>query len=109
MAKKSKTVEEVKWMGRVADLGCLICGNNYVVLHHITTLRKGFGSKSSHYAVLPLCFNHHDAKIEGESIHQDVDEWEKKYGTQIEWLRKVYEWLGESKERCEKVITKQIY
>lgn len=109
MAKKNKSVEEKKWMARVANLGCIICQNNYVVLHHITTLRLGFGSKSSNFAVLPLCFECHDAKIKGRSIHENIDEWEKEHGTQIDWLRKIYEWLGEGKERCEKVINKEIY
>jgi len=109
MAKKTKTVEEQRWMNRVAELGCLICANNYVVLHHITTLRKGYGSKSSNFAVLPLCFNHHDAKIEGESIHENVELWEAKYGSQIDLLKVVYDQMGESQERYNKVINKEIY
>lgn len=107
--KKAKTAEQDRWMDRVATLGCLICDNPHVILHHITTLQLGYGRKSSHFATLPLCFGHHDAKIEGESIHQDIEGWEKKYGTQIYWLKEVYERLGESLERCEKVINKEIY
>ena len=107
--KKSKTAEEERWMDKVAQIGCIICDNNLVLLHHITTLRLGFGRKSSNFAVLPLCHNCHDAKIKGQSIHEGVDDWEKKNGTQIEWLRKVYSWLGESSERCEKVINLEIY
>jgi hypothetical protein len=80
-----------------------------VVLHHITTLRKGYGSKSSNFAVLPLCFNHHDAKIEGESIHENVELWEAKYGSQIDLLKVVYDQMGESQERYNKVINKEIY
>lgn len=109
MGKKAKTTKEKQWMNRVADLGCLICGNNHVVLHHITTLRRGFGTKSSNYAVLPLCFNHHDAKIKGESIHEDVNLWESKYGSQISLLEGVYNQLGESSERYNKVVNKEIY
>lgn len=92
-------------MGKVADLGCIICGNNQVVIHHITTLRKGYGSKSSNYQVLPLCVRHHDAKIKGESIHEGVKEWEKKYGTQIELLEQVYKRLGVTEKDFEKVKT----
>jgi hypothetical protein len=107
--KKAKTPEEEEWMKRVAQLDCIICNNNLVLLHHITTLRLGYSRKSSHFAVLPLCHNCHDAKIKGRSLHEGVGDWEKKNGTQIEWLRKVYEWLGESSERCEKVIKLEIY
>lgn len=107
--KRPKTAEEKRWMSRVAALGCIICQNNYVVLHHITTLRIGYGRKSSNFAVLPLCFNCHDAKIKNRSLHESVEDWEERNGTQIKWLRKIYEWLGESSERCEKVIRKEIY
>ena len=107
--KKAKTAEEERWMKRVAEIGCIICENNHVILHHITTLRLGAGRKSSNFAVLPLCFNCHDAKIKERSIHEDIEEWEKRNGTQIEWLRKIYKWLGESIERCEKVIKLEIY
>ena len=107
--KRSKTAEEERWMDRVAQLGCIICQNNHVVLHHITTLRLGYSRKSSNFATLPLCFNCHDAKIKTQSLHEDIEGWEDRNGTQIEWLRKIYEWLGESSERCEKVISKEIY
>lgn len=107
--KRPKTAEQERWMDRVAQLGCIICDNNLVVLHHITTLRLGYGRKSSNFAVLPLCFNCHDADIKEQSLHEDISGWENRNGTQIDCLRKVYNWLGESSERCEKVISKEIY
>jgi hypothetical protein len=92
--KKQANKEEKIHMSKVAGLGCIICGNNQVVLHHVTTLRKGFGSKASNFHVLPLCFNHHDAKIKGVSVHEGVREWEEKHGTQIDLLKQVYESVG---------------
>jgi len=79
--KKAKTTEEIKWMERVAQLGCIICENNHVVLHHITTLRLGFSRKSSNFAVLPLCVNCHDGKIKNRSLHEGVEDWEERHGT----------------------------
>lgn len=90
---KPKTKAEKDWMNKVAQLGCLICENNYVVLHHVTTLKRGFGTRSSHFHVLPLCVNHHDAGIRGVSLHASIPEWENKHGTQIELLKKVYNYF----------------
>jgi len=75
-------------MGKVAALGCIICGNNQVVIHHITTAR-GFGGRASHYEVLPLCVRHHDGGEHGVAVHAGVKTWEEKFGTQKELLEKV--------------------
>jgi hypothetical protein len=93
MAKKSKTKEEKIHMGRVADLGCIICGNNLVELHHITT-RRGFGARSKHMEVLPLCFIHHRGGQRGVALHEGVKTWEEKHGTQEELLEKVNKMLN---------------
>lgn len=94
MTKKPATKSEKEHMGRVAELGCIVCKKFHGVyspalIHHITTMRSGFGSRSKHTEVLPLCFNHHDAKIKGVSIHEGVKVWEEKYGTQKELLKEV--------------------
>lgn len=75
-------------MAKVALLGCIICGNNQVVLHHITTTR-GFGAKATNYEILPLCFLHHDGGVHGISLHAGVATWEKKFGTQVSWVERV--------------------
>lgn len=91
--KRPANKAEKAYMAKVADLGCIICGNNHVVIHHITTLR-GFGGRASHYDVLPLCVQHHDGGKLGVAVHAGVKTWEAKFGTQIELLEKVKELLN---------------
>jgi hypothetical protein len=86
--KKAANKAEKAHMDRVANLGCIICHNPYVVIHHITTAR-GFGGRSSHYEVLPLCVRHHDGGERGVAVHAGVKTWEAKFGTQKELLEKV--------------------
>ncbi len=93
MAKKAKTKAEKEHMARVADLGCIICGNNLVELHHITTLRA-FGARSKHTEVLPLCFEHHRGGQRGVALHEGVKTWEDLHGTQEELLVKVNQQLN---------------
>ena len=91
--KKAATKAEKEHMARVADLGCIICGNNYCEIHHITTLR-GFGGRSKHTEVLPLCFLHHRGGQRGVALHEGIKTWEEKHGTQIELLEKVNQQIG---------------
>jgi len=79
---------EKDYLKKVAELGCIICENPYVEIHHITT-KRGFGKKASHYDTLPLCFLHHRGGEKGVAIHQGVKTWESIHGTQIELLEKV--------------------
>lgn len=57
MTKKPATAKEREYMGRVAALGCIVCGNPAQV-HHI---REGHGisQRASHYLTIPLCPEHH--------------------------------------------------
>ncbi|CAB4135799.1 hypothetical protein UFOVP286_62 [uncultured Caudovirales phage] len=41
---------EREHLKKVAELGCIICENNLVEIHHITT-KRGFGKKASNYDV----------------------------------------------------------
>ncbi len=91
--KRVATKEEKKWMSRVADLGCLICQNNQVVIHHVTTLR-GFGSRASNYHVLPLCVRCHDGGEKGVSLHAGIATWERIHGDQKTLLKKIYKTFG---------------
>lgn len=79
--KRAANKAEREHMGRVSQLGCIICENPYTVIHHITTAR-GFGGRSSHYEVLPLCVPHHDGGVRGIAVHAGVKTWEEIYGTQ---------------------------
>ena len=79
---------EKEHLAKVAALGCIICQNPYVEIHHITT-KRGFGTRASHFDTLPLCFAHHRGGEKGIAIHQGVKTWESIHGTQIELLEKV--------------------
>jgi hypothetical protein len=46
-------------MGRIAQLGCLICGD-VAQAHHVDVVTmKNMGPKVSDYLTAPLCFRHH--------------------------------------------------
>lgn len=92
MARKTKTKLEKLHMSKVASLGCIICGNPQVHLHHIRYAGLGMGKKSSHYSVIPLCQPHHQGNF---SIHNNPKEFTEKYGTQQYLLERVLERIKE--------------
>ena len=85
--KKGATKQEKRWMGRVADINCLICWQP-AECHHITTGR-GFGQKTSNYSVIPLCPTHHRLGNYGVAVHSGVKIWESINGTQENLLNTV--------------------
>lgn len=55
------------YQSRVRDLGCIICkemglGNTPAAIHHVESIRDGL----SEYAVIPLCYDHHQGP---EGVH----------------------------------------
>ncbi len=85
--RKSTKVEKI-WMDKVAQLGCFVC-QRPANLHHIRNNGKGnigMGRRSSHYEVIPLCYEHHQGNT---GIHLDKINFEKKYGTEKEILKAV--------------------
>ena len=90
---KYKTKSERDYMSRVADLGCICCGQP-AELHH-PRKHTGLGLRSSHFDVIPLCPNHH--RLGKVSVHLGKVEFEKRYGTQLEILEKVNREI----ERCQ--------
>ena len=83
--RKSTKVEKI-WMDKVAQLGCFVC-QRPANLHHIRNNGKGnigMGRRSSHYEVIPLCYEHHQGNT---GIHLDKINFEKKYGTEKEILK----------------------
>ena len=79
------TKQERAYMGRVAELGCLICGG-IPEIHH-NTKNRGYGTKSSNYDIMPLCPDHHRGE-EGIN-HIGVKTWEDKYGDQDDLVKRV--------------------
>ena len=82
---KKANKQEQAYMGRVAELGCVICGG-IPEIHH-NTKNRGYGAKSSNYDIMPICYNHHRGE---EGIHHiGVKTWEAKYGDQDELVKQV--------------------
>ena len=79
---------------KVADLGCYICGAE-PQLHHIRPIGTGIGRRSSHFEVIPLCYNHHQGPF---SIHNKKLLFEQKHGTEKEILQIITERLYGKKE-----------
>ncbi len=82
---KPKAVQD--YMNRVAELGCWICSRP-ANLHHITT-GVGMSQRASDYDVIPLCPDHHQHGGYGVAIHAGKKEWERRYGSELEILKKV--------------------
>ena len=75
-------------MDKVAQLGCYVC-KGPATLHHIRNNGKGnvgMGRRSSHFEVIPLCFEHHQGCT---GIHLDKKNFEEKYGTEAKILEAV--------------------
>jgi len=89
MSKKPATKAESEYMGRVAELGCLICSRPANV-HHVHG--HAFGSKSN-WRVVPLCPEHHHMGAFGHCVHMGTRTFEATYMTQARMLEIVNERL----------------
>lgn len=79
----------------LAEMGCVICGRP-AEIHHCKGHKFGcgMGKKSDDAFTIPLCYFHHAGQ---EGIHRGIPSWEKRYGTQLGWLRMVnrqLKWTG---------------
>ena len=81
------TKREKEHMSRVASLGCWIC-RSPASLHHIRPKGTGIGRRSSHFEVIPLCYEHHQGQF---SIHNSKRKFESIYGKEKEILEQVLE------------------
>ncbi len=80
--KKAPTAEERRYMGRVAELGCLNHPGTPAVVHHI---REGQGAaqRASNYLTIPLCPECH---VGAFSIHKSPREFQNIYGSELDLL-----------------------
>lgn len=87
--KKPATASEKEHMRRVAELGCIVCGNE-ATIHHCGTY---MGGGRDHMRVIPLCWYHHQGPegIDGKRMGKRV--WESKYGTEESLLEEVNQTL----------------
>ena len=96
MAKKP-TKAESKHMGRVADMGCIVCvnlglGESPAAIHHIGN--GTWGKRATNYEVIPLCGPHHQTGGYGVAVHEGRVQWESNFGTEQELLKQTMEWLN---------------
>ena len=81
MTKKPATAQEKRHLGRVAELGCIVC-DSPANIHHIRE-GQGVGMRASHYLTIPLCREHHQGEF---SIHNSRREFQNIYGSELDLL-----------------------
>ena len=79
-------------MGRVAELGCCICGRPAEV-HHCRSYAGGWG-KASDYHTIPLCPICHRLGGSGVAIHAGIQTWQRIHGTEAYHLAQTLRMLG---------------
>ena len=95
--KKSKTKAEKERLQTIAEMPCYACFQEgkevSSEVHHIRK-HTGMGLRPSHFDTIPLCSGcHRTNKI---SVHLGKREFERRYGTEQEILKKVNREI----ERC---------
>ena len=100
--KKVKTKAEKERLQTIAEMPCYACFQDGVEtqseVHHIRSLKRGsgMGLRPPHSDTIPLCPAHHrNSKI---SVHLGKKEFEKRYGTEQEILKKVNREIERCKE-----------
>ena len=77
--------EDKKRFDNLRELGCVACGANNVVIHHIRK-HTGLSLRPDHQDTIPLCPKHHN--MGNESIHLNKRLFEDKFGTEKQLLIK---------------------
>jgi len=92
MAKRRSTKAERDYMGRVAELGCVVCQMPANV-HHKTG-GTGMGQRAGNYDTFPLCGRHHQHGGHGIALHAGIKTWEESYGTESYHVAETQRALG---------------
>lgn len=75
-------------LGMLRHMPCIVTANTPAEPHHLIAVGDGkMGSKADDSQTIPLCRQMHNL------LHHDVREFEAKYGTQKELLRKTNMWI----------------
>lgn len=88
---RQPTAAERRHWERVAALGCIVGPDNCsgrTTIHHCGT---GAGGRKDHKKVLPLCVHHHlgDEGINSQTGKMSRREWEERFGSEEELLKKL--------------------
>ncbi len=79
----SKTAAQRRYMDKVAQGGCILPDCEAPAdLHHPREF-AGMGQRSSHWLVIPLCYEHHQGAF---SIHATPRQFKNIYGSEAELL-----------------------
>lgn len=85
--------------GKIADMGCIVCGMRPATIHHAHSrelssmgFSPGVAQKQSHWLCIPLCVPHHVGDHGVDRI--GVETWEATFGSQVDLLRTVQEVVG---------------
>ena len=83
----STKTKDRAYMGRIADLGCIVCRNaglgvTPAQIHHIRE-GQGMAQRADNFLVIPLCQDHHTGK---DSIHGDRQMFQARYGSELDLL-----------------------
>jgi len=76
-------------MGRVADLPCVLCGQQGVQVHHIRE-GQGMAQRASNWLVVPLCPSCHTGPL---GVHGDKTMMRINKMTELDMLAKTIEAL----------------
>ena len=80
--KKAPTAEESRYMGKIAELGCIIHPGTPALVHHIRE-GQGMAQRAPNYLVIPLCPECH---VGAFSIHKSPREFQNIYGSELDLL-----------------------
>ena len=103
--KKLKTKAEKERLEIIGNMPCYACFQDLkevqAEIHHIRN-KTGLGLRPSHFDTIPLCYSHHrTGKV---SVHLGKKEFEKRYGTELEILKKVNQQVEKSKNDNNNII-----
>jgi hypothetical protein len=88
-----KRERDRKYLARVRQLPCVVCGTTFdVEAHHKTG--AGGALKDSDYNTFPLCPIHHIWGGPGVAIHAGDKTWQKIHGTQDDHIKETQRKLG---------------
>lgn len=95
--KRAMKSQEKAHAGRLASLGCVICGKQ-ATIHH----ERRYGAPTDHKLIVPLCPSHHQIQWGKESLeYMGHEKFEKMFHMELEGLT-LTEWARREWERsCE--------
>lgn len=96
--KPTTTAQEKAHMGKVAELGCIVCINAGIhsspcEVHHVRCF-AGAGQRSSDFQTVGLCAPHHRLGGSGVAIHAGIQSFERNHGAERELLAQTLRMLG---------------